>query len=96
MSMIGFDKGEHEIDSRSDAGGRPETPLVHEDALIDDCGRRKSRTQFFEKMPMCRRTLTVEDPGFAEDEGARADADQRRNPSMMLAEPSHEALLGVG
>ena len=96
MSMIGFDKREREIDSRSDAGGRPEISLVHEDALIDDFGRRKSRTQFIEEMPMCRRTLTVENPGFAEDEGARADADQRRDPSMRLAKPSHEALLSFG
>jgi len=45
---------------------------------------------------MCRRTPTVEDAGFPEDEGARADADERRDPSMMLAKPSHEALLGFG
>jgi hypothetical protein len=94
MSMICFDKREREIDSRSDARGRPEATLVHEDALIHDLGRRKSRTQFIEKLPMCRRTPTVEYPGFPEDKGARADAYQRRNLSMMLAKPSHQALLG--
>ena len=92
--MICFDEREREVDSRSDARGGPEATLVHEDALVDDLGRRKSRTQFIEKAPMCRRTPTVEYAGFPEDEGARADADQRRDPSMMLAKPSHEAHLG--
>ena len=69
---------------------------MHEDALVHDLGRRKSRTQFIEKTPMCRRTPTVEYAGFPEDEGARADAYQRRDPSMMLAKPSHEARLGFG
>ena len=96
VSMICFDKREREVDSRSDARGRPEATLVHEDALVHDLGRRKSRTQFIEKAPMCGRTPTVKYPGFPEDEGARADAYQRRNPSMMLAKPSHEALLGFG
>jgi len=96
MSMIGFDEREREVDSRSDARRRPQATLVHEDALIHHVGRRKSRTQFIEKAPMCRRTPTVEDAGFPEDEGARADADQRRDPSMILAKPPHEAHLSFG
>jgi len=96
MSIIGFDEREREVNSRSDARGRPEATLLHEDALVHDLGRRKSRTQFIEKAPMCRRAPTVEYAGFPEDEGARADADQRRDPSMMLAKPSHKAHLGFG
>ena len=38
MSMIGFDKREREVDSRRDAGGRPEISVVDEDALIRDFG----------------------------------------------------------
>src|SRR5258705_12303866 len=96
MSMICFDEREREVDSGRDARGRPEATLVHEDALVDALGRRKSRTQFIEKAPMCRRTPTVEYAGFPEDEGARADAYQCRDPSMMLAKPSHQAHLGFG
>src|SRR6202043_3540630 len=46
MAMISFDEREREVDSCSDASRRPQATLVHEDALIHDVGRRKSRTQF--------------------------------------------------
>ena len=39
VPMVFFDQREGQIDSRSDAGRRPEASILNEDALIDDLGR---------------------------------------------------------
>src|SRR5690606_517210 len=97
MSVVALDEGEAEIDPRRDPGRRPDAPVPHVDALVDDAGLGKARLQSIQRRPVRGGAAAIEQPRFPERERARADGGDGVDAARVFAQPGRDReVLGGG